>query len=234
MKKGLILFAVLTVALLFAGQDCRAADEGNSLSGKVIETMDSGGYTYVRLQTKTGKIWLAVPQTKVVKGQNMSFIPGAEMENFESKTLKRTFDKIIFSAGPVTKGESASGAASDHQGSKGSVVVSKEKIKIEKASGPNAYTVADIHKKRLQLDKKEVVVRGKVVKVSKAIMGKNWIHLQDGTGSPEAGTQDLVVTSQDLPKVGDVVTAKGVVAKDKDFGSNYKYKVIVENATVKP
>jgi hypothetical protein len=35
-------------------------------------------------------------------GQNMSFKPGIVMVNFESKTLKRKFDKIIFSEGPIT------------------------------------------------------------------------------------------------------------------------------------
>lgn len=47
------------------------------------------------------KTWVAVPQMKITKGQNISFQPGIEMTNFESKGLKRTFDRIIFSAGPV-------------------------------------------------------------------------------------------------------------------------------------
>jgi hypothetical protein len=62
-------------------------------------------------------------------------------------------------------------------------------------------------------------------------MKKNWIHLQDGTG--DAGNNDLVVTSDDLPKVGDVVTASGTLYNDKDFGGGYKYKVIIEKAGIK-
>lgn len=50
----------------------------------------------------------------------------------------------------------------------------------------------------------------------------------------QRGTNDLVVTTQDAPKVGDVVTAKGTLHKDKDFGAGYKYRMIVEEATVKP
>ena len=109
-----------------------------------------------------------------------------------------------------------------------------EPIKVEKAKGADAYDVSETYEKAGKLDKKTVVVRGKVVKVSKGIMGKNWVHLRDGSGDPGKGTNNLVVTTQDVPNVGDVVTAKGTLYKDKDFGAGYKYRVIVEEATVKP
>ena len=64
------------------------------------------------------------------------------------------------------------------------------------------------------------------------IMGKNWMHLQDGTGDAEKGTHDLVVTSQDSAGVGDVVTVKGTVYVNKDFGAGYKYEVIMEEASI--
>lgn len=105
-------------------------------------------------------------------------------------------------------------------------------IKVEKATGPNACTVAEVYAKGSALDKKPAVVRGMVVKVSRAIMGKNWIHLRDGSGDEAKGTHKLVVTSQDLPSVGDVVTDKGTLHKDKDFGFGYRYEMIMEDATV--
>jgi hypothetical protein len=105
-------------------------------------------------------------------------------------------------------------------------------VKVDKAKGADAYTVSETYEKAGTLDKKTVVVRGKVVKVSGGIMGKNWVHLQDGSGDTGKGTNDLMVTTQDVPKVGDVVTAKGTLHKDKDFGAGYKYRVIVEEATV--
>ena len=111
--------------------------------------------------------------------------------------------------------------------------VPSEPIKVEKAKGAGACNVSETYEKAAELDKKTVVVRGKVVKVSKGIMGKNWVHLQDGSGDSGKGTNNLVVTTQDVPKVGDVVTAKGTLYKDKDFGAGYKYRVIVEEATVK-
>ncbi len=107
---------------------------------------------------------------------------------------------------------------------------SKESVKVDKAKGANAHTVAELFAQSAKLDNKQVVVRGKVVKVSKGIMGKNWIHLKDGTGSGE--TDKIIATTQDMAEVGDVVTAKGTLYKDKDFGSGYFYKAIIEESKI--
>jgi hypothetical protein len=88
--------------------------------------------------------------------------------------------------------------------------------------------------KSAELKDKPVLVRGKVVKYNAAIMGKNWIHLRDGSGSAADGSNDLIVTTAHQAKTGDVVTAKGIVRTDKDFGSGYAYKVLVEDATLQP
>ncbi|MBZ0157429.1 MAG: hypothetical protein K8I29_14620 [Alphaproteobacteria bacterium] len=93
---GMIALSLCAVSL----PDTHAGAQ-NGVSGKVVETMDSGGYTYVRLEKNGKKIWAAIPQTKVSKGQTISLKPGTEMVNFESKTLKRSFDTIIFSEGMI-------------------------------------------------------------------------------------------------------------------------------------
>ena len=74
---------------------------GSTISGKVIETMNSGGYTYVNMEKDGKKIWVALPTTKVSVGQELKLVNGTEMKNFSSKSLNRTFDSIIFSAGPA-------------------------------------------------------------------------------------------------------------------------------------
>ena len=152
------------------------------------------------------------------------------MTNFESKTLKRKFDEIIFSAGPIDK-QQAQGEMQT-TGSKGKIVATTDNIKVEKASGENAYTVEEVYRNSESLNQKNVAIKAKVVKVSASIMNKNWLHVQDGTGDQSKGTRDLVVTTSDLPAVGDVVTVSGTLAKDKDFGAGYKYNVIMEQATV--
>ncbi len=212
----------------------------NIISGEILETMNSGGYTYVLLEKNGKKKWVAVREMKVAVGQEISFAPGYEMTGFKSKTLNRTFDKIIFSTGPVfgqtlLRSHKPAKESSEQMstGSKGAVGPFSETVKVEKASELNAYTVAELYKKGYSLDNKSVIIRGKVVKVSVGIMGKNWLHIQDGTGDQEKNTYDLVVTTQDEPAVGDVVTLYGTLYKDKDFGSGYKYSVIVEEAIIK-
>ena len=103
---------------------------------------------------------------------------------------------------------------------------------VPKASGKDARTVAEVFAQRAVLRGKAVTVRGKVVKYNPGIMGKNWIHLRDGSGSAGNSTDDLTVTTGDRTKVGDVVVVKGVVHTDRDLGSGYKYSVLIEEATL--
>lgn len=210
------------------------ASQGPLLSGKVVETMDAGGYTYVRIEKDGKKTWVAIPLTKVIVGQELSFTPGAEMANFTSKSLNKTFDSIIFSGGIAGEAGAAGhgGKSGQGGGSKAAATAQDKSIKVEKAAGPDAYTVSEIFEKRAALNGKSAVVKAQVVKVTADVMNRNWIHLQDGSGDAKKGNHNLVATSNDLPKVGDVVTVKGKIVKDKDFGSGYKYKVIMEEAKV--
>lgn len=203
------------------------------LTGKILETMDSGGYTYVYLQQSKGeKVWVAFPKTKVTVGKTVNLVPGEEFKNFKSKTLDRTFDKVIFSLGPVPKkGEKGVAKPTAMPGSK-EARVAPENITVQKAAGANAYTVAQLFAQKGKLNNKKIVVKGKVVKVSQRIMKRNWIHLQDGTGSADKKNHDLVVTSQAQPTEGQVITVSGTLKKNKDFGSGYKYDVIIENAEI--
>lgn len=117
-------------------------------------------------------------------------------------------------------------------GSKSAVKPKEAKISVKKASGPNAYTIAELYRDRAKLDKKQIVVRGKIVKVTPEVMNRVWVHIQDGTGSQAEGTHNLVCTTKANPQRGDVVTVKGTLAKDRDFGYGYRYSVIVEDATI--
>jgi hypothetical protein len=206
-----------------------------SFSGKVAETMNASGYTYVLLEKDGKKTWFAIPQTEIKVGKVITLQPGAEMINFTSKTLNRTFESIIFSGGLASQPGPAVGnkPSSSQPGLKTAGAPKlNEKVSVGKASGPDSYTVGEIYTKIAALNEKTAVIKGKVVKVSVGIMGKNWIHLQDGTGDTDKGTNNLVTTSQDLPAVGDIIVMKGTIYKDKDFGSGYKYAVIMENASI--
>jgi len=127
---------------------------------------------------------------------------------------------------------SVSAWAADAPKKAGAPKKADEAIHVEKAAGENAYTVAEIVSKRAELKDQTVLVHAKVVKFNPQIMGKNWAHLRDGTGSEADGSDDILATMQEAVKVGDVVTVKAVVRVDKDFGSGYAYDVMLEEASV--
>lgn len=181
-------------------------------------------YSYLRLKTKDGEIWAAVSKAPIKVGAKVTIENSTTMTNFESKTLKKTFPKILFGSLGGT-GQALAGAPAAV-----AKVVDTSPIKVAKASGANARTVAEVITKATELKDKPVRVSGKVVKYNGGIMGKNWIHLRDGTGQEADGTNDVLVTTAAEAKVGAVVTVTGVVRTNKDFGSGYSYKVLIEDA----
>jgi hypothetical protein len=253
--------------------------QGDPVSGKVLETMDAGGYTYLQVDTGKTRQWVAIPQAKVKVGDEVSYHNGMVMPNFTSKSLNRTFDSVVFSTGLVGQVDQAPPQADPHDmnnamksgmnphatkqdatntagadsfanavkaetppaamqaktesgGSLGAMAPFTE-IKVDKAAGENAYTVGEIFADNAKLDGKTIRVKAKVVKFNPNIMGKNWIHLQDGSGDPLKNTHDLVITtSAQPPKDNDVITIEGIVRANKDFGAGYNYVVLIEDAKI--
>lgn len=255
----LLLCLLLTIAFptLASAMPPQAENSTEILEGRVVETMNSSGYTYMLVSSGGLQQWVAIPETAVAKGDRVRYHQGMTMNDFHSKTLNKTFASILFSAGlaegskqaeqapTATAGDSfASALKSEQQAtpiavtpgatSGGSVgaVVPLEEIAIPKADGGNAYAVGEVFAQAKELHNRKVRVRGKVVKVSAAIMGRNWVHLQDGSGDPLSNSHDLVFTGEMAPEVGAIVVLEGVLAADKDFGAGYAYKAIVEQAAI--
>ncbi|MCK9176076.1 MAG: DNA-binding protein [Desulforhopalus sp.] len=240
------------------------------VTGKVLETMNSGGYTYMNVAEENGSTqWIAIPESTVEKGSEVKFYEGLPMKNFKSSTLNRTFEEVIFSAGivsdkapsphgtlhksaeakaPAASSSFAAAVEAENQApapattpamtattSGGSVaaIVPFERLNVAKATGSDARTVGEIFTGAAKLNGRKVVVRGIVRKVSPQIMGRNWVHIQDGTGDVMQNHHDLVVTTDDTVEAGTEVLVEGVLAADKDFGSGYTYDAIIENASVK-
>ena len=219
-----------------------------TVTGKVLERLDAPPYSYLKLQTAQGESWAAVPKTEVEKGSDVTVTGAMPMQNFESKTLGRTFEVVYFGtlagAGgqaaaqmpPPGMGGAPTGGAPMEPGQMAAQHAAAAAgpaevgdVKVAKATAPDGRTVAEVWAQRATLKEKSVTVRGKVVKANENIMGKNWFHVRDGSGA--AGKDnDITVTSSDKAAVGDVVTVKGTVRVDKDFGSGYAYPVIIEDA----
>ena len=97
-----------------------------------------------------------------------------------------------------------------------------------------SISIQNLYKERAEYNGKQVTLQGKVVKVNNKIMQRNFLHLQDGTGSADDGSNDITVTSQDTANVGDQVTVTGTLILDHDFGAGYRYPLLVEKAKITP
>jgi hypothetical protein len=247
MKTCFAFIACLTFTpVVFAADSAPAAPEGGVFTGTVTQTTNTAGYTYLEVNTGSKKLWAAAPQFGVKVGDTVRVPAGTPMPNYHSKTMNRDFDLVYFTdnvqvnrgatgvgepsvppqlpKGHPPIGGSAQGG-SPHGGMPSAQVVFTG---LKKAAG--GKTVSEIISDAAKLSGKEVGVRGKVVKYNGDIMGKNWLHIQDGTGKP--GSNDLLVTTGTPAKVGDTVLVSGKVATKKDFGAGYKYDVMIEDAQV--
>lgn len=224
----LLVAAAITTSVWAADAPATAPASTRVVTGVILEVKDVDSYTYLRLKTKDGETWAAVSKTPLKKGATVVIEDAMVMQNFESKSLKKTFPSIIFGS----LAGSAKNAANPHGGV--AKVPDAGPIQVAKATGANARTVAEVVTKATELKDRQVQVRGKVVKYSAQIMGKNWIHLRDGSGTASDNSNDILVTSSAQAKLGDVVTVTGVVRVDKDFGAGYAYKVLIEEATLQP
>lgn len=222
---------LIAIVLAFAAGNAWAAPyiEGTPLAGQVLESIDAGTYTYLRLKTDDGEVWAAIMATKIADGTQIVIQDPMMMTDFESKALHRTFDRIYF--GSVVN----AAPAAVHMPAHGEAAMAADVPvgKIAKATGPDARTVSEVFAQKTKLNGKTVVVRGKVVKYSSGIMDKNWVHLRDGSGSATDKTNDLLVTTQQAASAGDVVVIQGVVRTNVDYGAGYSYPVVVEDATLK-
>ncbi len=219
-----------------------AEPAGEKVTAKVLETMNAANYTYVRVKTASGDLWAAGPHAELKVGDTVSFERGVPMTNFASKSLNRTFESIDFvgrlvvgdgkadAAAPAPGAAAPADLAPTHAGvSKTAPAVAVDLSGIAKAK--DGKTVAEVFDGRAALAGKEVAVRGKVVKYNPSVMGHNWVHVRDGSKGKD-GSDDLTLTTDDTTKVGDTVVVRGKVATDKDFGSGYRYDVILEEAKV--
>jgi DNA/RNA endonuclease YhcR with UshA esterase domain len=233
MKPAVTLAALLLATAAWTAHampGATPAQAGPALKGEVLEVQNVEGYTYLRLKTKEGETWAAVPTASVKKGAQVTIGNTMVMENFESKVLKRKFDKVVFGTLADPNAKPAAPMAAPH----GAAPAAAAPVaKVAKATGPDAKTVAEVVGGKAALKDKPVLVRAQVVKVNNGIMGKNWVHLQDGSGSAKDGTNDILVTTKDQATVGDIVNVKGTVRTNVDLGSGYAYAVLIEDAAIR-
>ncbi len=238
---------------LFEAGDPATAGDAAALRGRVLEVIDVAAYTYLRLATAQGETWAAVSKAPVAVGSEVTVVDANRMEQFESTTLKRKFDVIYFGnlkadgsgagSGSLPPGHPAipaghptiGGDANPHAG--GAVAASESSplphVKVPRAAGANAATIAELFDESSKHVGKLVRVRGQVVKVTPGVLGKTYLRLRDGSATG-AEPRELVVTSQAEARVGDVTTFEGTVQTQVDVGIGFVYPVLLADAKALP
>ncbi len=221
----------------------KAGATQKEVTGKVVEKLSHPSYSYLLLDTGNERVWTAVPRAEVELGKTVTVERAILMRGFKSPSLKRNFDRVYFGVLKGRRGPVAAphGKAAAPQGSGAAPMptpqapkVDLAKIKVSRASGPTGKTVLEVMTSATKLAGKPVAVRGVVTKFNSGILGKNWIHLQDGSGKAEDKTNDLTVTLPPSEKatVGETVTVHGKLLTNHDLGSGYHYKALLEGARI--
>ena len=228
------LSLVIMICALLSGTPALMAADTDSATGTVAETIDAGSYVYLRLEDGT---WIAANKFPVSRGDQVRYGGAMEMKEFHSTSLDRTFDSILFvsEAGLAGDNDQPAAAMAGH-GGMGMQSQNPDPV-IAPAPGEiqaleEGKTVAAIFTEAASLNGQVVSLNARVMKVSENIMGKNWVTLQDGTGSDP--DNKILATSQEKVAPGALVVARGTVATDVDLGYGYKYKVLLEEVTFSP
>ena len=238
--KPLPMLCRLTLLLALAVAPIQAApDAAGAISGKVVETMNAASYTYVLIDTGAKKSWVAAPQFEVKVGDSAAIADAMPMKNYQSKTLNRTFDVVYFTGNISVNGAPAAPSTTAPIAAPSTAALPPGQRTMPAKTAPdltgikraeNGQTVAEVITGKTKFAGRPIAIRARVVKYNAQILGKNWLHIRDGSGAP--GTNDLTVTTTATAKVGDLVLVTGKLGTDRDFGSGYKYPLIIEDATV--
>lgn len=227
------LFVILSILVVFSG--CVKKNKvptAQNLANpamhevKVAEVVQTSNYTYLKVSENGAENWIAVNRQEAAVGEVYYYEQALEMKNFNSKELNRTFETIYFVQG-MSK-EPIAAAPETPMGTKAvqPTLTVKEGISVAPAEG--GVSIAVLYADREKYSGKSIKMKGQVVKINEEVMGKNWIHIQDGTKDGE--NFDLTITTLDKVKVDEVVTFEGTISLKKDFGYGYFYELIMEDA----
>jgi hypothetical protein len=237
MKNLSLAAMIMAFALISCNQGMKSGKvteaENNPQRADVLEVLNGSSYTYLRVKRISQEEWIAISLSDIKAGDVIYYEGGLEMNNFESKELQRTFERIYFvsyiSDKPLVDEEGIPGE-DPHAPVMGSEpqkpVLSRQSVQVDRPAG--SVSIAELYSKRDNFSGKTVMVKGQVTKVNTGIMGRNWVHIQDGTA--DGDNFDLTITTDDEPTVGEIVTYSGVLNLNRDFGAGYTYALILEDA----
>lgn len=193
---------------------------------EVVEILQTQSYTYLNVKENDSLRWLAMPKTEAEVGELYYYQGGNEMVDFRSTSLDRTFESILFLGGVVK----VPSADDNEQKSTAKDSGSATKLDIKVEPLEDGITIDELFQNKEKYEGKSVKIKAKVTQLNESIMGRNWLHLQDGTDYN--GNFDLVATSQMIASADQIVIVEGVVVLNKDFGYGYFYDLLLENCKI--
>lgn len=225
-----LFFLLVIVSIAFSCKDSGNYQPINSENNsnkktemhKVIakEVQNAGKYTYIKVSENNEEFWIAIPKSDIEIDKTYFYSSGMKMVDFKSKELDKVFEEVWFIDALYNK--------------------DPEKLKSEKAQksialdpveiieqAKNGTSIENLLKHSETFLNKDVVIKGKVVKVNRNILDRNWVHLKDGTTFNSK--TEITITTLDTARVGDIVTFMGQVTLGKDFGYGYVYPILIEN-----
>ncbi|MEZ4987688.1 MAG: GW dipeptide domain-containing protein [Saprospiraceae bacterium] len=190
---------------------------------EVLEVLPTSKYSYLRVREADEEFWVAIQKREDVQiGATYVFKGGLLKRQFQSQEYDRVFDKVYL----VSDFRSTqSGAQVVAAPTATTEVTPPDKV----PSVPGAITIKELVANLNKYNGKKVMVTGKCMKINPMIMGRNWVHIQDGSGD----NLDLTITTVEQLSLGAVVTLEGTIATNKDFGAGYRYDYIMEGAVLK-
>jgi len=231
-KTVIIVLAILAGIVLisipffnFKGKKAHDLPQGTH-EVTISEVIQTTKYTYFLVEEGDNEYWMAVTKREATKGDVIYYSNPLEMNNFVSKELGRTFPTILFVQNVSNEPIMYENAASPLMDQTKPETVKVDNVKINPVKG--GISISDLYGEKNKYEGKTVIIRGVVTRYNHMVMGKNWVHIQDGT--EYSGEFDLTVTTMDSLAVGNTVTFTGIISLNKDFGSGYFYKIIMEEA----
>ncbi len=196
-------------------------------SVKVLEVLPTERYVYLNVIENNNEFWIATRKQEVKEGETYLYKGGLLKTNFESKEHNRIFEKIYLVSNIVldNHGLEHNHPILENPSDSDQKPNTEKKEKIEIAG---SISISELLNNKQKYAGKTIQISGECVKINPNIMGRNWIHLKDGSRDD----YDIVITTDVNVPEGHIVTFSGIVALDKDFGAGYKYDIIIENGKV--
>jgi len=227
-----LIYLLISLAILTVSCESNNSTKKNKIKNPnqhevvVKEVVQTSSYTYLLLEEENAQYWAAVSKAEIEEGKTYYYDSFMEMKDFPSKELNKTFESIYFlsdlSTQPIPSVEEM--AEQQHTGK----VATGKNETISVAPVEGGISIEELYKKKNDYADQVVTVTGQVTKINTGIMGKNWLHIQDGT--TEGENYDLTITTDDIASMGDVVIFQGKISLNKDFGYGYAYDVLMEDA----